>query len=214
MDSALGPNEPDGHKKSGSGSRSGGAQLNMRGVFLHVMADALGSVIVIISAVVMWKFPQWEYKKYVDPGRLNLLLLLIHFYTLDKFWCKLQVKLGLISLSSPKKWCFNIFQKLGLILNHGSLFHIIIVVEWISMTTNSVEYRTDSVEKLVTAKFSTKSSFCRAKEPHFRRNFLNCLLKRNFLLNRCLLNRCTSLNAQSERYFLNMLSKRCCVYLL
>ena len=71
MDSALGPNEPEGHKKSGSGGRSGGgAQLNMRGVFLHVMADALGSVIVIISAVVMWQFPQWEYKKYVDPGRL------------------------------------------------------------------------------------------------------------------------------------------------
>lgn len=28
------------------------AQMNMRGVFLHVLADALGSVIVIISATV------------------------------------------------------------------------------------------------------------------------------------------------------------------
>ena len=79
IDSALGPNEPEGHKKSGSGSRSGGAQLNMRGVFLHVMADALGSVIVIISAVVMWQFPQWEYKKYVDPGRLNFFSYLFTF---------------------------------------------------------------------------------------------------------------------------------------
>lgn len=28
------------------------AQMNMRGIFLHVLADALGSVIVIISATV------------------------------------------------------------------------------------------------------------------------------------------------------------------
>ena len=37
------------------------------GVFLHVMADALGSVIVIISALIMWQ-TDWEYKYYVDPG--------------------------------------------------------------------------------------------------------------------------------------------------
>ena len=41
--------------------------MNMRGVFLHVLADALGSVVVIISAVIMWQ-TEWEYKKYVDPG--------------------------------------------------------------------------------------------------------------------------------------------------
>jgi Co/Zn/Cd efflux system component len=29
--------------------------MNMRGVFLHVMADALGSVVVIVSALVMWQ---------------------------------------------------------------------------------------------------------------------------------------------------------------
>lgn len=33
-------------------SHDSSAQMNMRGVFLHVMADALGSVIVIISAAV------------------------------------------------------------------------------------------------------------------------------------------------------------------
>ena len=43
------------------------SQLNMKGVYLHVLADALGSVIVIISAVIMW-LTQWEYKLYVDPG--------------------------------------------------------------------------------------------------------------------------------------------------
>ena len=31
------------------------SQMNMRGVFLHVLSDALGSVIVIISALIIWK---------------------------------------------------------------------------------------------------------------------------------------------------------------
>ena len=64
----------------------------MRGVFLHVMADALGSVIVIISAVVMWQFPQWEYKKYVDPGRLiffySYLFTFIHSILICDASCK------------------------------------------------------------------------------------------------------------------------------
>ena len=62
-----------GHSHGGGGSAS---QMNMRGVFLHVMADALGSVIVIISAVIMWK-TDWEYKLYVDPGLSILLVILI-----------------------------------------------------------------------------------------------------------------------------------------
>lgn len=41
-------------------------QLNMRGVFLHVLGDALGSVIVIISALVIkYTIADWKYK--VDP---------------------------------------------------------------------------------------------------------------------------------------------------
>ena len=32
------------------------------------MADALGSVIVIISALVMWQAPDWRFAIYVDPG--------------------------------------------------------------------------------------------------------------------------------------------------
>lgn len=44
--------------------------MNMRGVFLHVMADALGSVVVIISAIIIWQ-TDWEYKYYVDPGKIR-----------------------------------------------------------------------------------------------------------------------------------------------
>ena len=39
----------------------------MRAVFLHVMGDALGSVVVIISAlVIMYVEQDWKYK--VDPA--------------------------------------------------------------------------------------------------------------------------------------------------
>lgn len=36
-------------------------QMNMRGVFLHVLSDALGSVIVIVSALIVW-LTNWEYR--------------------------------------------------------------------------------------------------------------------------------------------------------
>jgi len=65
-----------GHGHSHGGGGGSASQMNMRGVFLHVMADALGSVIVIISAVIMWQ-TDWEYKLYVDPGLSILLVILI-----------------------------------------------------------------------------------------------------------------------------------------
>ena len=43
------------------------AQLNMKGVFLHVLGDALGSVVVIISALVIkFRTEEWRYK--IDPA--------------------------------------------------------------------------------------------------------------------------------------------------
>ncbi|KAI0242526.1 Zinc transporter 1 [Lamellibrachia satsuma] len=52
------------------------SQLNMRGVFLHVLGDALGSVIVIISAlVIIFVDADWKYK--VDPAMSMLMVTLI-----------------------------------------------------------------------------------------------------------------------------------------
>lgn len=66
--------------------------MNMRGVFLHVLSDALGSVIVIISALVslllvlvnlllvyfqIFWLTDWKYKFYIDPALSLLLVLLI-----------------------------------------------------------------------------------------------------------------------------------------
>ena len=39
----------------------------MRGVYLHVLGDALGSVIVIISALII-KYASGKWTIYVDPG--------------------------------------------------------------------------------------------------------------------------------------------------
>ncbi|KAG1676666.1 Zinc/cadmium resistance protein [Nymphon striatum] len=52
------------------------SQMNMRGVFLHVMADAVGSIIVMISALVIWK-TDFTYKYYVDPALSVIMVFLI-----------------------------------------------------------------------------------------------------------------------------------------
>lgn len=53
--------------------------MNMHGVFLHVLADALGSVIVIISALIV-AFTEWRFNVYVDPG-LSVIMVVIITYT-------------------------------------------------------------------------------------------------------------------------------------
>ncbi|XP_060557113.1 proton-coupled zinc antiporter SLC30A1-like [Ruditapes philippinarum] len=55
---------------------SSSAQLNMRAVFLHVLGDALGSVIVVISALVIW-FVDEDWVYYVDPGMSIVMVCII-----------------------------------------------------------------------------------------------------------------------------------------
>ncbi|KAJ6218674.1 hypothetical protein RDWZM_004486 [Blomia tropicalis] len=55
--------------------------MNMHGVFLHVLADALGSVIVIISALVV-QYTDWKYNIYVDPGLSVIMVIIIAHSTL------------------------------------------------------------------------------------------------------------------------------------
>ena len=72
----------------------------MRGVFLHLLADALGSVIVIISALVI-EYSPWQGRFYVDPALSCLMVVLI----LNSVWplCKKTVFLIVKLLSLPKK---------------------------------------------------------------------------------------------------------------
>ncbi|GAU95565.1 hypothetical protein RvY_07164 [Ramazzottius varieornatus] len=57
------------------------SQLNMRGVFLHVLGDALGSCVVIISALIIW-FTDWEYENYIDPAMSILMVMIISYTTI------------------------------------------------------------------------------------------------------------------------------------
>ncbi|KAF7632772.1 RF_PROK_I domain-containing protein [Meloidogyne graminicola] len=64
--------------KSNSSKKGGGDFLNMRAVFLHVLSDAVGSVIVIITALVSWLLEGYDLLKlYMDPTLSILLVLLM-----------------------------------------------------------------------------------------------------------------------------------------
>ncbi|BFZ16030.1 hypothetical protein BsWGS_19069 [Bradybaena similaris] len=51
-------------------------QLNMRGVFLHVLGDALGSVVVVISALVIM-FAEGDWRFYIDPAMSVFMVIII-----------------------------------------------------------------------------------------------------------------------------------------
>lgn len=55
--------------------------MNMHGVFLHVLADALGSVIVIISALIV-QYTDWAFNIYVDPALSVIMVCIISHSTL------------------------------------------------------------------------------------------------------------------------------------
>ena len=73
-----------------------GAQMNIKGVFLHVMADALGSVVVLISASVIW-LTDWEYRDYLDP----VLSLVIVFLICLSTWPLLRDSILILLNSTP-----------------------------------------------------------------------------------------------------------------
>ena len=56
-------------------------QLNMHGVFLHVLGDALGSVAVMISALVVW-LTEWSGRFYLDPVLSLVIVLIISYNTI------------------------------------------------------------------------------------------------------------------------------------
>lgn len=68
--------EPQEPPKKSHGHSHNATHMNMRGAFLHVLSDALGSIIVVISALVVWK-TEWKYRFYMDPALSIVLVLLI-----------------------------------------------------------------------------------------------------------------------------------------
>ncbi|RLV95777.1 Zinc/cadmium resistance protein [Spathaspora sp. JA1] len=66
------PHEHDDHKTQPVKRKS----LNMEGVFLHVLGDALGNVGVIITALIIWK-TDYSWRFYADPVTSLLITLII-----------------------------------------------------------------------------------------------------------------------------------------
>ena len=63
-------------KENGQGhNTSSGHSMNITGVFLHVLADALGSVVVCVTSLVIM-LTDWEYRFYLDPV-LSLVIVVI-----------------------------------------------------------------------------------------------------------------------------------------
>jgi zinc transporter 1 len=67
-------NQPKEHK-SGGGHGHSHADLNMRGVFLHVLGDALGNIGVIGSALFIW-LTDYKWRFYADPA-ISLIITVI-----------------------------------------------------------------------------------------------------------------------------------------
>ncbi|TMS36521.1 hypothetical protein L596_003667 [Steinernema carpocapsae] len=75
-----------GPKKEKAKKTGGDGHLNMRGVFLHVVSDAIGSVIVIITAIIALYAPDedaWNVaRRYMDPCLSIAMVVLMTFTTL------------------------------------------------------------------------------------------------------------------------------------
>ncbi|KAF2754099.1 cation efflux protein [Pseudovirgaria hyperparasitica] len=69
--------QPKKKGKGGHGHSHG--DLNMRGVFLHVLGDALGNVGVIASALIIW-LTRYKWRFYADPA-ISLVITLIILHT-------------------------------------------------------------------------------------------------------------------------------------
>ncbi|CAF3131697.1 unnamed protein product [Rotaria socialis] len=59
-----------------------GSQMNIRGAFLHVLNDALGSVIVVLAGLAMKQWPDKTWVNYIDPLASLLMISMIVVFTI------------------------------------------------------------------------------------------------------------------------------------
>ena len=86
--------------------------MNFHGVFLHLMADALGSITVIISGLLVKYVPNdtMQWKLYIDPS-LSILLsmfIMLSAYPLLKESSKILMQTSRIGIEDIKKAVLNI----------------------------------------------------------------------------------------------------------
>jgi Co/Zn/Cd efflux system component len=63
--------------------------MNIRGAFLHVLNDALGSVIVVCAGIAMKKLPNKAWVNYIDPVASLIMISMIVIFTIPL--CKLDL---------------------------------------------------------------------------------------------------------------------------
>lgn len=73
-EAAAAPSSGGGH---GHGHSHGSGSMNMRGVLIHVMGDALGNVGVIATGLIIW-LTKWDGRFYMDPT-ISLIITAIIF---------------------------------------------------------------------------------------------------------------------------------------
>ncbi|XP_077973313.1 uncharacterized protein LOC120338028 isoform X2 [Styela clava] len=96
VDNAEKNNNVDQTTKKKKKSKSA-AQMNMQAVFLHVLGDALGSVVVIISALII-HFVEDEWRYYVDPVMSLVTSIIISWTTIP-----LLRRASMILLQNPPR---------------------------------------------------------------------------------------------------------------
>uniref|UniRef100_A0A1I7TJ33 Zinc/cadmium resistance protein n=1 Tax=Caenorhabditis tropicalis TaxID=1561998 RepID=A0A1I7TJ33_9PELO len=69
------PNHSHSHNKSKKKKRE--LNVNIHGVWLHLLSDAFGSIIVMLSAACVLFFPDWFVSAYLDPGLSMILAILM-----------------------------------------------------------------------------------------------------------------------------------------
>ncbi|KAM5163295.1 calcium/manganese antiporter SLC30A10-like [Mantella aurantiaca] len=81
---SLEDQDPDLQDENPKGGDKNAAALNMRGVLLHVMGDALGSVVVVVAAIIFYVRPlrldePCNWQCYIDPSLTVVMVAIILF---------------------------------------------------------------------------------------------------------------------------------------
>ncbi len=78
--------------------------MNIHGVFLHLLADTLGSVVIILSSLLVKYLPDSEWKLYIDPLLSILLAVFISASAIPllKAACKILMQQSRIDVNEVK----------------------------------------------------------------------------------------------------------------
>ncbi|CAF4371302.1 unnamed protein product, partial [Rotaria sp. Silwood2] len=74
--------EVDKNMKKKSRKGMDGSQMNIRGAFLHVLSDALGSVIVVAAGLAIRQWPDKVWVNYIDPVASLIMISMIVMFTI------------------------------------------------------------------------------------------------------------------------------------